>query len=169
MGQRLAINIQSDGKLLANAYYHWGGYTSSSLKLANTIFESGLLTDAFIKAVASPTQYAIKLLEFTGAGYTNRNAGLINSEPKAMDNTNRWAEASIAIDLVTRTVIMDTTWIDEDGEYLSEDYDKCTVVSFPFNLNKCTFDEFPDLVDLYLTTSPDIIHCSDGTIHHPFE
>lgn len=173
MGQCLTINIQTDGKLLANAYYHWGGYTSSSLHIANAIFESGLLADDFIKAIASPTQYAVKLLESTGAGYTGQDEGLIESEPKAMGNTNQWAETSIAIDLVTRKVLMNITWIAKDSDYSSEDYDKSSVLSFPFNFDECTFEEFPDLVDLYLNacsnTYPAIVHCPNGIIYRTFE
>ena len=31
MGQRLNIEIWNESKRLANAYYHWSGYTSSTL------------------------------------------------------------------------------------------------------------------------------------------
>ena len=168
MGQRLAINIHSNGELLANAYYHWAGYTGSALQHAKYIFESGLLTDDFIKAVSSPTQYAIKLLESTGAGYTDRNKGLIESDPEAMDNTNQWAEAYIAIDLINRKVIMDITWIADD-EYSNEDYNECKVFYFPYSLKECSFEDFPALADLYMVASPDILHCPDGTIHRPIE
>jgi len=169
MGQRLVINIQADGELLANSYYHWGGYTSSSLNIANSIFESGLLVDDFIKAIASPTQYAIKLLESTGAGYNSRNEGLIEYTQEGMQNTKSWAEASITLDLVTQIVIMDITWIDEDIEHLREDYNKYVAYYFPFDLTKCTFEDFPKLVHAYLNISSDRIQCPDGTIHRPIE
>ena len=40
MGQRLNIEIIENGKVLANAYYHWSGYTSSSLELTQEILEA---------------------------------------------------------------------------------------------------------------------------------
>lgn len=42
MGQRLNIEIKrrKDNKVLANSYYHWSAYTSSSLHLAEEINES---------------------------------------------------------------------------------------------------------------------------------
>jgi len=34
MGQRLNIEIISNGKCLANAYYHWSAYSDSAIDLA---------------------------------------------------------------------------------------------------------------------------------------
>ena len=47
MGQRLNIQIEmdipesSESKVLANAYYHWSGYTSSAYELVKLIVDSG--------------------------------------------------------------------------------------------------------------------------------
>ena len=40
MGQRLNIEIINDDKVLANAYYHWAGYTTSAISLTETILHS---------------------------------------------------------------------------------------------------------------------------------
>lgn len=36
MGQRLNLEITIGENVLANAYYHWSGYTTSSLKLVES-------------------------------------------------------------------------------------------------------------------------------------
>lgn len=38
MGQRLVIQISNDDKILANAYYHWDGFTKNSLDLAKKLW-----------------------------------------------------------------------------------------------------------------------------------
>lgn len=40
MGQRLVIDIVKDGEIKANCYYHWSGYTSDALELAEVIIDS---------------------------------------------------------------------------------------------------------------------------------
>lgn len=65
MGQRLNIEIRKDDKVLANAYYHWSGYTSSALGLTNEILEN-IDNVNFDNDVVR----AVKLLEVTGAGLT---------------------------------------------------------------------------------------------------
>lgn len=32
MGQRLNLSINKNGKVLANCYYHWSGYTNSAIQ-----------------------------------------------------------------------------------------------------------------------------------------
>lgn len=123
MGQRLNIEIYSEDKLLANAYYHWSGYTSSSLKIASKIidviekgdFEKGndLLT-------------AISLLELTGAKFNfdeveyinkylniglfefdescHRNDGLIAVSPNGCAVARDWEEARIQINFKNKSV-----------------------------------------------------------------
>ena len=66
MGQRLNIEIVKGSKLLANSYYHWSGFTSSSIALLKEIQE-------FMKENKNEDDllYAIKILESTGAGLTD--------------------------------------------------------------------------------------------------
>ena len=40
MGQRLNLEIEMDGMTIANCYYHWSGFTSSSAELAETAIEA---------------------------------------------------------------------------------------------------------------------------------
>ena len=53
MGQRLNIQIEmdipesSESKVLANAYYHWSGYTSSAYELVRMIADSEYWNDEY--------------------------------------------------------------------------------------------------------------------------
>ena len=68
MGQRLVIEIKKGDSVLANAYYHWSGYTETSLNLLNEVMNKGIFNNIPIKFSKGDEQlYAIKLLETTGA------------------------------------------------------------------------------------------------------
>ena len=114
MGQRLNIEINKNGELLANAYYHWSGYTRTALALTSMI----LVKSEEIKNT-NDVLYAIELLETTGARLTNdeikyaksigidkkfepavsRNEGLIAISEKGMNETRFWEEARVEIDI----------------------------------------------------------------------
>lgn len=132
MGQRLNIEIHSGDNVLANAYYHWSGYTRSSIELAKRI-----VADHDKVQEENQTLRAIRLLELTGARLTNveiehaksvgldnqfepadsRNAGLIAISEKGMAETQLWEEARVTIDLADNTVTFDALW-----SYLKEEY-----------------------------------------------
>ena len=114
MGQRLNIEIKKKGRRLANCYYHWSGYTRTSLKLIQEILSN--MYD--YKDVEDDNRQAILLLETTGAGLigseydtlpetekkyhrigTNRNKGLIAITDKKMNDTEEWEEARVTINL----------------------------------------------------------------------
>lgn len=122
MGQRLNIEIVENGEVLANAYFHWSGFTSSSFKTAQKVLEN-------INKISYENRIinAVKLLETTGAGLTkeeeeyilktipeadkisfkkavDRNEGLIAVSEKGIDETRKWEEARVTIDLITKTV-----------------------------------------------------------------
>ena len=73
MGQRLNIQFEDNTGVLANAYYHWSGYTSSAMLLTNQIISSDLIDDTSI----SNKVKAVKLLELTGAGLTEMSLMMI--------------------------------------------------------------------------------------------
>ena len=114
MGQRLNIEIKKKGRRLANCYYHWSGYTRTSLKLIQEILSN--MYD--YKDVEDDNRQAILLLETTGAGLigseydtlpetekkyhrigTNRNKGLIAITDKEMNDIEEWEEARVTINL----------------------------------------------------------------------
>ena len=45
MGQRLVIEIKEGDTVLANAYYHWSGYTETSLNLLNEVMNKGIFNN----------------------------------------------------------------------------------------------------------------------------
>ena len=114
MGQRLNIEIKKKGRRMANCYYHWSGYTRTSLKLIQEILSN--MYD--YKDVEDDNRQAILLLETTGAGLigseydtlpetekkyhrigTNRNKGLIAITDKEMNDIEEWEEARVTINL----------------------------------------------------------------------
>lgn len=118
MGQRLNIEIKrrKDNKVLANSYYHWSAYTSSSLHLAEEIIEN--IYEIIRKEKVSDEIKAIQLLQTTGAGLmedeynklneedkkycslaTNRNLGLISFTDEGMEETRKWEEGRLTIDI----------------------------------------------------------------------
>ena len=125
MGQRLNIEIFEDGKILANGYYHWRGYTSSAIILTRKILNG--LKDVE-QSGFDGVRKAIALLELTGAGlpeeekcyyihniddlsiptdfqdFRGRNDGIISVSEEGIADTRKWAEASVEIDLVKQTI-----------------------------------------------------------------
>ena len=124
MGQRLNLEIHKNGEVLANAYYHWSGYTSSALHLTEKI-----LSNISVIKHEDDTILAIKLLELTEAKITrseleflktlnpsidttqfdiatNRNDGLIAISEEGVNNTRYWEEARVEIDIGTEMIHM---------------------------------------------------------------
>lgn len=96
MGQRLNLEITDGDNVLASAYYHWSGYTSSSLNLTNIIMtaikeESNNTNEkdnniknmndkieAITKELNDDVLKACKLLRLTGAALTEDQIEYIN-------------------------------------------------------------------------------------------
>ena len=116
MGQRLNLEIWNNGKVLANAYYHWSAFTESAAEIiskALNYIENNTLEDN------NALLYAIRILESTGADLTedeiayantinelkgkafspcvNRNYGLIAITEKGIEDTRYWEEYSAYI------------------------------------------------------------------------
>lgn len=100
MGQRLNIEIVKGSKLLANSYYHWSGYSSSSIELLKVIkkyIDNNENKDDLL--------YAIKMLESTGAGLTDNQVS--DEEIKfakiyyAPDHFDKWIKRVLASQLKT--------------------------------------------------------------------
>lgn len=121
MGQRLNIEIKKKGIRLANCYYHWSGYTEDSLELIKILMSHCLS----YRDIQDSKEQAILLLEKTGAGLMekeyetlsedkrkyhrvglNRNEGLISITDKEMDNTEKFAEATVIINLAEHKPLM---------------------------------------------------------------
>ncbi len=160
MGQRLNIEICNNTRTLANAYYHWGAYTSSALEYTAEIIDayhnlSGQITDEL--------QLAVKLLEATGAGITveekeripydpdfdfsdinfssaiDRNEGLIAVTEKGMEETRSWEEGRVTINIEEANFCFDVVSYYDKDEYV-EDYG----VESLLKLNKIKHNFFLD-------------------------
>lgn len=169
MGQRLNIEIIENGKVLANAYYHWSGYTSSSLELTQEILEAIEKINYEDRVIN-----AIKLLEETGAGLTDneieyaknyiknfdkytfkacagRNDGLIAISDKGIKETEYWEEARVEINLTNKIVnfkaVRESTKEEFEEDYDNIKYDDIPIYNIKFdNIPFKNFAEFKDLI-----------------------
>lgn len=170
MGQRLNIEIKrrKDNKVLANSYYHWSAYTSSSLHLAEEIIEN--IYDIIRKEKVSDEIKAIQLLQTTGAGLmeneynklneedkkycslaTNRNLGLISFTDEGMEETRSWEEGRLTIDIDfddkdydfygNKNLVDFEVYFQVDEEEINESYEE-EIKSGKLDLNNLTEFEF---------------------------
>lgn len=160
MGQRLNIEIQKDNKVLANAYYHWSAYTSTSLWLLGNI-----LKNIDEVKTSSDIERAVRLLELTGAGITkkerdliqnsalndvidfaiqsavDRNEGLIAVTEEGIRETRMWEEGRVTVDIGARTFSFKVFW-EEDEEVFRDDYGDEEYEELD------RVDSYPDLYDV---------------------
>lgn len=69
MGQRLNLSINKNGKVLANCYYHWSGYTNSAMEKARQALDILEEQEGEIGV-----KEVILALKETGAGIDAKNA-----------------------------------------------------------------------------------------------
>lgn len=166
MGQRLNIEIHDNGKLLANAYYHWDAYTGTALEHAKTILDNVLnIKDHSVLS-------AVRLLETTGAGLTSKeidymkliylysdedfmqafslNEGFISVSPDGMRDTRYWEEGRVVIDIGTQTMDFMVYCSVDFGEY-EEIYETSPLElkEFDVNLGGIPFADFHTLESIY--------------------
>lgn len=177
MGQRLNVEILYDGTLMANAYYHWSAYTSSSLDIVEQILKSS--KDAFEKkGTREIFDTAIDMLESTGAKLThddllaydsiheydlfgneletkkrdcigvNRNNGLISITSYGMFNTRYWEEGRVQIDLHTKKINFNVFF--EICEDELEDVDIDDVPEIDIDFNDISIDDFEKVKNILL-------------------
>ena len=168
MGQRLEILIMKDGKELANAYYHWSAYTSSSFELAKEIVMA--IKNRKVRQ-KDELKKAIRLLEITGAGVTQdekeylkrfinfkfkqcngRNEGLIAVSPEGMKETRDWQEGQVFIDIGKRKVSFNV-WSCFNGEEELKEFCEDEKIE-PKRVDKpleswVSYDDFLDMADEY--------------------
>lgn len=118
MGQRLNLEIQNQGEVLANSYYHWSAYTGSAYYLTEQVVS---FMQSNWPAIGDKKLLAIKALESTGAGMgkrdlafayshqkwqgiefkecKNRNDGILSILKSTIKDTQDWAEGNVYIDI----------------------------------------------------------------------
>lgn len=169
MGQRLNLEIIENGKVLANAYYHWKGYTSSSLEITQEVL-------GHIREVSYENRIinAVKLLEVTEAGLTdeekeylltnvpgadkisfknavNRNIGLIAVSEKGIEETRKWEDARITIDLSSEIINFRAICKYDSIKAYEKAYKKeCTYpVHDGIDFAEIPFDKFGEVKDFF--------------------
>lgn len=179
MGERLNIEIHSKGKVLANCYYHWSGYSNSAASLAQEIIHN---IDK-IENTGSNLLYGIRLLESTGAGLTEdevryaksldelkdaefvecngRNEGLIAISPNGIKETRSWQEHALYIYLDENRMSFKVFWLKDKWDWekeRKEDYDEEVKANdlekVDVNFDDIKFsdvDTFVDFVNLHLS------------------
>lgn len=177
MGQRLNIEIQKDGELLANSYFHWSAYTGFAIELTLQILS------AYEDIISNnPIQKAVQMLEETGAGIqedeleelrkrqdtlrqhlqfsktsNDRNVGFIHVLEVPMLNARDLEEGRVVIDIGADTIHFDVFYNDT-VEYMLEEMD-FEEEDLPPHINvdqlgcmvgdDWTFDGFMTFVELY--------------------
>lgn len=156
MGQRLNIEIKIAGKVQANAYYHWSGYTNPAKRIAFSILQA-----AHKFPDGDPLLRAIKLLEISGAGLTypescealkmypeetfspneGRNNGLIAITPDAIKKTRSWEEGRITLDFDKNIVKFNVYFKHTAKEHDEDQVIHAELLRSPFYM---TFDYFID-------------------------
>lgn len=176
MGQRLNVEIVSNGKLLANAYYHWDAYTGISLQRTDDVLNK---LNEIKESVKDDLDLAIKLLESTGAGINteernyiladpelskylpindcvDRNEGILSITKESMQNTRYWEEGRVTIDIGKRTILFRVYWEWTKEDYIDDYYDLEHYEQLPtidYDLEKeIPFDKFEELKNLYTST-----------------
>lgn len=135
LGQRLNIELYYNDEPLANAYYHWGGYSLTALELASMV-----VSNIDNVKESNNTLKAIRLLEKTGALLTreeitkaeslgfnedfkeavSRNEGLIAITKKGMKETRYWAESDVDIHIDSKTIYF-SPYMEHTKDYFIEE------------------------------------------------
>lgn len=132
MGQRLNIEIVKNGRVLANSYYHWSGFSNLAINLVIQIIQNyeyikKYNVEKYIKN--QDLLLAIRLLEETGAGLNNtdiarnilkdetmnlklkecqgRNEGIIGIIQEDIEETRAWEEGRVSIDIENKKIDFD--------------------------------------------------------------
>ena len=177
MGQRLNIEIvdnMNDKNILANCYYHWSGYTSSALYLADKVFD---IKDALVEKYGLTKKAAIKILEETDATLTeeelkiadkmypgefsldgievDRNNGLISISEEGIEETRKWEEARVTLYLQDDKINFNAICFvnEEDVE------EKDKIPKFDFSPAEITYDQFKDFMSNVLNAIDNGIYC----------
>lgn len=185
MGQRLNIEICYDGETLANAYYHWSAYTSSSLDLLDRVLNAYGKTKEI-----KPLNIAVDILQMTGAGVNesemdrikkdttgkfegikfddavDRNFGLLSVTKEGIEDTRRWEEGYIIVDISKEEFIFDVMWRMNNSEY-EEDTEDSSIENLPdayFNFeDPCPFRDFDKFVKA-VKDNPDGVRIDEDTV-----
>ena len=187
MGQRLNIEIIDNDVTLANCYYRWSGFTFNALALTEQILDH--LDDLNLKDT-TPLQKAIKLLMISGGNFTesecnkalkveelkeiaelaatlpvNRNDGLIAFTSLEMENTRKWEEGRVTIDLSEKVIAFEALIvIDEEDFNVREDEADTQLIGLNHSVSEIPFEDFKDFAKTVNINESDYFIDKDGYI-----
>ena len=194
MGQRLIVEIIGLGgnvdNVLANCYFHNSGYTSSAAKLTLKAIEQ-IQKMEYNEEVDDRKLYAIRILESLGARLTeseieyahnvedfnvntfematDRNKGLIAISDDGINETRRWEEARVQINLDTQTIDFDVFMYSDKESFMEQSkaaFELLEEYDFNCDLRAIKFEEFPrvklNLMELIDNNIYDIIVNTDS-------
>lgn len=184
MGQRLNVEIIHGDKPICATYFHWSGYTSSSIEIANDVI------NAFkdIEQVTIPEVYKRMKEACPGSSATlaevndikndlgielvpekviNRNDGLIYFTEKEIEDVRNWEEARVTVNLDNKTCTVDAAiyyTTEKEIKEIKEDYKDniVEVASCPLG-EEIPFDDFEEMMQPIL----DIIDDEKYTLELP--
>ena len=166
MGQRLNIAIKVNGAVIANSYFHWSAYTSSSIEMMEKVISDlGDCIDIYeFEKLSQKDQlkYAIYALHSVGAGFNtceleriasssimvedldlpkaiDRNEGFIDITDIGMAENDYWREGYIEIDLSAHTVYFDIF-----GVYELDEFKECVSSYHDNTYPKINKDDIPN-------------------------
>ena len=183
MGQRLNIEVVNNGDVLANAYYHWSAYTGSAIELV----ETALTRYDERNEDEDMIELAVYMLSETGAGFpedelsyiesvssfqylpkpvcTDRNTGILSVTERGIDDTRRWEEGRVTIDIGCESVDFGIIWVDDEDSFNEGREDDCAFSNLPLHdfsaFNDVSFDDFYMIRDI-VNEYPDGYVTSDG-------
>ena len=149
MGQRLVIHIldklseESEVKEIANIYYRWSAYTSSSLEEFSRIVDM-MMTSAFRKKYLHPYEKVLYLCSYDSIGVPedeiNESLDLINKE--IPENIPKFKSLPKAVDRIIGILHL--------TEKSIENANDCSEGDITINLNsgECSFDVYCFYTDL---------------------
>lgn len=186
MGQRLNLEIVDNNGVLANSYYHWSAYTGGAIELT----EAAL--GAFYDSAKDISQLglAVFMLQETGAGLyseekerisadetemfngiefrdaRDRNCGLLSVTKSGIEETERWEEGRVTVNIEDRTVDFGVIWTytaDEYNEDMEDEDAYDSLQSYDCSMSGVSFDEFYTIRTAY-EDHPEGFVDSDGYV-----
>lgn len=186
MGQRLNLEIVDNNGVLANSYYHWSAYSGSAIELT----EAAL--GAFYDSPEDISQLglAVFMLQETGAGLSSgemgrvstdqsgiyngiefrnardRNSGLLSVTKAGIEETERWEEGRVTVNIEDETVDFGVVWTctaDEYNEDMEDDDAFDSLPCYDCPMSGVSFEDFCSIRTTY-EDHPDGFVDSDGYV-----
>ncbi len=168
MGQRLVVDCKFGGVTEATCYYHWSGFTSSTMQILVDIvnaYQANKDKDADksgrFKALkylfatggtltSKTKEYDPDLSKLFDRGYCDRNEGLIDIDPKEIADSKSWAEQNAIIDFDNQVIRTDAVWVHPERDEFDEPDEPSWIETNGFTVT----DQLPDFIKFTVGKNP---------------